>query len=129
MYPVPTSPPLNLSFVASTSTSVTLFWAPPPTPNQNGVITGYTIQVFSSQQVLLRETNISSNGGTVDSLHPFYNYTCTVVAYTAAGKGPSTPPITVTTLQDGEANNDTSITILHNMFTAQHSTKWTSHKV
>ena len=88
MYPVPTSPPLNLSLVASTSTSVTLSWAPPPTPNQNGVITGYTIQVFSSQQVLLRVINASSNGSMVEALRSDTTYLFRVAAMTAVGRGP-----------------------------------------
>lgn len=37
----------------------------------------------------------------VDSLHPFYNYTCTVAAVTIA-EGPPSSRITVTTEQDGD---------------------------
>ena len=101
MSTAPTSPPLNLSLVASTSTSVTLSWAPPPTQYQNGVIMGYTLQVFNSSQGLLRETNTSSNGSTVDSLHPNTTYLFKVTAMTVFGRGPFSPYATVMTLLSG----------------------------
>ena len=101
MSTAPTSPPLNLSPVASTSTSVTLSWAPPPTQYQNGVIMGYTLQVFNSSQGLLRETNTSSNGSTVDSLCPNTTYLFKVTAMTVFGRGPFSPYATVMTLLSG----------------------------
>ena len=101
----PTSPPLNLSVVASTSTSVTLSWAPPPTQYQNGVIMGYTLQVFNAQQSLLRETNISSNGSTVNSLLPFTTYLFRVAAMTVVGRGPYSEYLTVLTKEDGRCND------------------------
>ncbi|KAL5477126.1 hypothetical protein EMCRGX_G023872 [Ephydatia muelleri] len=96
----PTSPPLNLSPVASTSTNITLSWAPPPTQYQNGVIMGYTLQVFNTQQGLLRETNTSSNGSTVDSLRPYTTYLFRVAAMTVAGRGPYSGNVTVLTKED-----------------------------
>ena len=101
MSTAPTSPPLNLSLVASTSTSVTLSWAPPPTQFQNGVIMGYTLQVFNSQQGLLRETNTSSNGSTVDSLRPNTTYLLKVAAMTVVGRGPYSDNVYVATRQFG----------------------------
>ena len=101
LYPVPTSPPLYLSPVASTSTSVTLSWAPPPTQFQNGVIMGYTLQVFNSQQGLLRETNTSSNGSSVNSLRPYTTYLFRVAAMTVAGRGPYSGSVTVVTEEGG----------------------------
>ena len=101
MSTAPTSPPLNLSLVASTSTSVTLSWAPPPTQYQNGVIMGYTLQVFNSQQGLLRETNTSSNGSTVDSLRPNTTYLLKVAAMTDVGRGPYSDNMYVATRQFG----------------------------
>ena len=100
-HPVPISPPVNLSLVTSTSTSVTLSWASPPTQDQNGIITGYTLQVFSFQLGLLRETNVSSNGSTVDSLHPYTTYLFKVAAMTVVGRGPYSDNLTATTQQDG----------------------------
>ena len=102
MSTAPTSPPLNLSPVASTSTSVTLSWAPPPTQYQNGVIMGYTLQVFNSQQGLLRETNTSSNGSTVDSLRPYTTYLFRVAAMTVAGRGPYSGNVSIITQSSGE---------------------------
>ena len=102
MSTAPTSPPLNLSPVASTSTSVTLSWAPPLTQYQNGAIMGYTLQVFNSQQGLLRETNTSSNGSTVDSLQPYTTYRFRVAAMTVAGRGPYSGNVTIITQPSGE---------------------------
>ena len=45
----------------------------------------------------------SSTERLVDSLHPFYNYTCTVAAVTIA-EGPFSASVTITTQQDGEHN-------------------------
>ena len=101
MSTAPTSPPLNLSPVTSISTSVTLSWAPPPTQFQNGVIMGYTLQVFNSQQGLLRETNTSSNGSTVDSLNPDTTYLFKVAAMTVVGRGPYSDNVYVATRQFG----------------------------
>ena len=119
--------PANFSVYVVNSTSIVLKWSPPVLGWYNGPLLNYSIEITS--QGTTSQMSLFSTVLTLSSLHPFYNYTCTVAANTAAGKGPSTPPITMTTLQDGEANTNTSITILHNMFTAQHSTKWTSHKV
>ena len=105
MYPVPTSPPVNLSLVTSTSTSVTLSWAPPLTQDQNGVITGYSLQIFIQQPSgtsLLRETNVSSNGSTVDSLHPYTTYLFKVAAMTVVGRGPYSYSVSITTQSAGK---------------------------
>lgn len=45
----------------------------------------------------------SSTERLVDSLHPFYNYTCTVAAVTVA-EGPFSLSVTITTGQDGNNN-------------------------
>ena len=62
---------------------------------------GYTLQVFNSQQGLLRETNTSSNGSTVDSLNPDTTYLFKVAAMTVVGRGPYSDNVYVATRQFG----------------------------
>ena len=107
--------PTNFSVSVINSTCIVLKWSPPVLSWYNGPLLNYSIEIIPQMDATQR--SLISTVQTVlilSSLHPFYNYTCTVTAYTAAGEGPSTLPITVTTLQDGEAHKHT-ITIFHNM--------------
>ena len=99
---VPTGPPLDVDATPVTSTSVTISWNPPAPENQNGVITGYvinlTLTVGSEEvsQYLSSRDNI-----TIGSLHPFTTYNFTVAAQTSVGTGPYTTSSTVMTPEDG----------------------------
>ena len=90
MFAVPNRAPQNLTNNTVSSTFVQLSWSPPPLEYQNGVIRRYNIIITNadtSQRV--RETSTDQTSITVYSLHPHYNYTCSVAAYTV-GVGPYT---------------------------------------
>lgn len=88
---------------ATSHNSIFISWNPPATEDQNGVITGYTVNVTSlrseetQQFFLMAAQNLS-----VDSLTPHTTYSCKVAAHTAIGAGPFSQEILVQTLQTGE---------------------------
>ena len=99
----PSSSPSNVSTEQVTSTSFTLSWMAPPTEDHNGVIRHYIVRCTEQDhdRRLQRVTANSTTQRIVDSLHPFYNYSCTVAAVTVA-EGPYSSKIAVTTAQDGD---------------------------
>ena len=105
LYPssAPTGPPLDVDATPVNSTSVTIFWNPPAPENQNGVITGYVInlKIVGSEEVT--QYSSSSENITIGSLHPFTTYSFTVAAQTSVGTGPYTTNSTVITPEDGIA--------------------------
>lgn len=75
----------------------------PPSEDHNGVIRHYIVRCTEQDRGRMFQ-QVTVNATTqriVDSLHPFYNYSCTVAAVTVA-EGPSSSRITVTTEQDGD---------------------------
>ena len=99
----PFSSPSDISAGQITSTSFTLSWMAPPSEDHNGVIHHYIMRCTEQDRGVMfqRVTANATTQGLVDSLHPFYNYICTVAAVTIA-EGPSSSRITVTTEQDGD---------------------------
>ena len=83
MYAVPSGTPTNVQGVAISSTSIRLTWEPPRPEDQNGVIKGYNITIT---EVVTGSTMYFRNGMnfilTVNSLHPYYTYQCSVSAET-----------------------------------------------
>ena len=83
-----------------TSTHIFLTWEPPSIEMQNGVIREFWIDIVETR------TNISQLRITTDTfvnvsgLHPNYDYNFTITAVTI-GPGPPSPPVTITTLEDG----------------------------
>ena len=100
MYAVPSGTPTNVQGVAISSTSIRLTWEPPRPEDQNGVIQGYNITII---EVVTGSTMYFRNGMnfilTVNSLHPYYTYQCSVSAETI-GPGPAAK-VRVTTQQGG----------------------------
>lgn len=70
---------------------------------QNGDITSYRISIIEieTSQLLTFSTVPTDSIYVVNNLHPFYNYNCSVAAYTN-GLGPSAYYI-VQTLPEGES--------------------------
>ena len=97
----PTAPPRNLSTIFVNSTTITLFWDPPPSDQINGYIRHYLVVVTEHETVSEFQVQSNSTQVTLQSLHPYYTYTCRVAAVTT-GPGPYTRNITVQLLEDGE---------------------------
>jgi len=97
----PTAPPGNFSVISINSTTITLSWNPPPSDQLNGYLQHYVIdctehETASESRVLSTYTQV-----TLQSLHPYYAYTCRVAAVTT-GSGPYTGNLTVRLPEDGE---------------------------
>ena len=97
----PSSPPTNVHFDNVTSTSFTLFWTAPPPESHNGFIRHYTVHCLEHDTEQTLQSISYSTERVVDSLHPFYSYTCSVSAVTVID-GPSSDNVTILTSQDGK---------------------------
>ena len=87
---------------ATSSTTATISWLPPPDEHQNGRIVYYMLIItdlgFGTNDVMLNST---ATNITATNLQEFNNYSCIVAAATIVGPGPYSLPIVFTTLQDG----------------------------
>ena len=70
-----------------------LTWRPPAEEDGNGVIRGYTINVTGVLSGQTRQFETVEARLTVESLHPYYSYNCSVAARTI-GLGPFTYNVT-----------------------------------
>ena len=96
---VPAGPPRHIIVIVENSTTITLFWSAPLTPN--GVITDYQLQCSGDGQMLSYSVLGSQTTTTLSGLLPYTNYSCSITAHTSVGGGPAATT-SVTTLQDGE---------------------------
>ena len=82
----PSGPPLSFSAVAISSVSIRLSWASPLPEELNGVLVSYRVIVTedATGEVFQQTTAFDTNSLVVNSLHPYYNYQCSVAAFTIA---------------------------------------------
>ena len=99
--PAPSSEPRNVIVANVTSTSIHFSWQPPLSEDQNGVITGYTLNVTSLETGETEELFTESTAYMLGSVNPHTLYAATVAAQTNAGRGPFSSLISVQTLEDG----------------------------
>ena len=97
----PSAAPVNPSGDASDSRTIVLTWNPPPLEYQNGIIREYKILIVELETMSTFTIVSSSLTATIQSLHPNYNYRCSVTAVTIA-EGPYTQVFTVTTPEDSK---------------------------
>ena len=83
------------------SSGFLLLWSVPSMADHNGIIRNYTIIVTEENTGRELVLTSSSTSQRIESLHPFYNYTCRVAAVTV-GVGPFSLPVTITTAEDGK---------------------------
>ena len=76
-------------------------WQPPLTEDQNGVITGYVLNVTSLVTGETEELFTESTAYILGSVSPYTLYSAAVAAKTDAGRGPFSVSISVQTLEDG----------------------------
>ena len=104
--PVPTAPPENFTLRVLGPRAVLVSWRPPAFEEQNGVIITYSI-VFvevTSNTTLMYQQEGNYTELTVDELHPYYEYNCSMFAATQIGNGPFTDSVTIRTFEDGMNN-------------------------
>ena len=101
MNAVPSGSPGMFNATADSPYSAILTWDPPPLDQQNGVITGYVIDVIvlETNDTFLLYTNKTYL--VVDVLRPFRTYVCIIAAQTAVGTGTFGPKFVLSTPQDG----------------------------
>ena len=83
------------------ATSISLAWSPPPLDSQNGIIREYRINITEVQTGSIYVFTTSTTSIAVPSLHPHYDYRCTVSAYTV-DVGPYSEVLVITTPEDGQ---------------------------
>ena len=83
------------------STTITLSWDPPPFNQINGHIQHYVVPVTEHENALECQEHSNYTQVILQSLHPYYTYTCRVAAVTT-GPGPYTQNVTIQLLEDGK---------------------------
>ena len=112
-FAAPTGAPLSVLAVSISSTSIRISWQAPPLDQQNGEITSYRISLLELEtgNVITRTTVPTDSIYVINSLHPFYNYNCSVAAFTN-GLGPIAYSV-VQTLPEGKTE-----TFIYQCFTS-----------
>ena len=85
LFSVPTEP-YSLKLAAVTSSSVTLQWMPPATPN--GVITQYSLQYGGNTIDNFGTETLNMLMGTIEGISPDTKYVLQLRAHTRVGPGP-----------------------------------------
>ena len=83
------------------STAITLSWDPPPSDQINGYIRHYTVIVTERETASEFQEQPTNTQVTLQSLHPYYTYTCRVAAVTTA-PGPYTGNLIIQLPEDGK---------------------------
>ncbi|XP_025265395.1 Down syndrome cell adhesion molecule-like protein Dscam2 isoform X4 [Camponotus floridanus] len=100
---VPSAPPQNVACAALNGQNIQVTWKLPPSDKVHGVVQGYKLLYeaasgATSDSQTGRETKISHGLSTLlQSLSPYTNYTMQVLAFTRAGEGVASNPVSCTT--------------------------------
>ena len=103
----PGAPPQAVAGQPLSPTSVLVKWKPPPPDQRNGNIKGYKVfYVKNDDGVTEKDAQVlevphNKLEATIDKLAIWTQYKLWVVAFTAAGDGPLSPPIILTTAESG----------------------------
>ena len=102
----PASAPINVAAVSISPTQVNVTWGEVLPADQNGIIITYELEYIPLEDfdgaIEKNTTNVSVLSVILMRLQEYVNYTITVRAYTNAGAGPYSDPVTVLTNEDGE---------------------------
>ena len=109
----PTDKPQSLTASPIASTAIALSWYPPDPQSINGLNLGYKIFAATPNNIsvpLVVVPSVTSNMlgqqmFNLTGLQKYMFYSIRVLCFTSQGDGPSTSPMTVRTLEDGELNN------------------------
>ena len=99
---MPSGFPANITATATSPTSATLTWTPPPIEQQNGIITGYEIIIRDDSHEQMFYVNTNQTYMSIDFLLPFRTYRFFIAALTEVGTGPfSNGETVINTLEAG----------------------------
>ena len=89
------------------STSISVYWDPPPLDDQNGVIASYTVIINNINRTINRTINHSKINVTnqmlnLADLQEFEVYDIQVAAMTTIGVGPFSSPVRNQTFEGGK---------------------------
>ena len=101
LHTAPSSPPRGFSFSTVTSTTFTLSWIEPLPVAQNGLIRQYQINITELDTQMEFTHSVTTTVFTVEFLHPYYCYICSVTAITVSA-GPYSNALTICTEIDGK---------------------------
>ena len=104
LHTVPSVSPSDVTGYALSSTIISFTWLELPDLHQNGIILYYEIQIVEYETGMLSTYFTVAKDINIASLHPYYNYTGTVAAYTIVGSGPFSAAVSVQTDQAGLFN-------------------------
>ena len=91
---------MNIQSSTVTSTMVEISWDSLLSEDENGIVRNYLINVTEIQTGNMFQTTSPDESAVLDNLHPAYEYTFRIAAYTI-GSGPYSTVFTITTLEDG----------------------------
>ncbi|WAR22990.1 LAR-like protein [Mya arenaria] len=97
----PGAPPQAVSGRPLSHSSVLLEWKPPPSDKQNGNILGYKVLYVVNEdgktEADAQSVEVTKTEAVLEKLHTYTEYKFWVLAYTAAGDSPMSPPVRVVT--------------------------------
>ena len=96
----PSQPPRNLQRVPLNSTTLRLSWQPPSSQYQNGLIREYRINITENETGRNFQLTSTHTFIIIPHLHPYYQYNCSVAAYTIS-LGPFSSVIAVNMPENG----------------------------
>ena len=103
---VPSSPPSNVTAVSNDASSIDVSWNEVPSPDQNGVITGYLLFYRESSATTYTNAATMQLKLNVQGLFAATSYSLRVLAYNSNGNGIASELITLTTREKGSIIND-----------------------
>ena len=99
----PSAPPLNVSLLTLSSTTIYVSWDEVPAVERNGIITRYQVNysqtAFTEDMQTMYTTDLNI---TLQNLHEYTTYTILVRAFTSAGAGPYSNETVTTTFEDSK---------------------------
>lgn len=112
-FPVPSRAPDSLRVRSTGPRSILIEWSPVPQQYVHGILRGYHVYYRTGMSKMKRSTsqvgvikamsvNMSSQSLEITGLEPFTYYDVWVSAFTVAGNGPQSRPVTVITDEDGK---------------------------
>ena len=95
-----------MAAVSISSTQVKVTWGDVPPTDQNGIIIIYEVEYIPLEDfdgaIGKNTTNVSALSVILMRLQEYVNYTISVRAYTSAGAGPYSDPVSVLTYEDSK---------------------------